>query len=276
MLTIEGLLQTAAMASSGSAKLDAELLLCEVMMIDRAEIYAHPERPVEPAEIARFNALLHKRSQGYAMAHLLGSKEFWSLELEVNRHIFIPRPETECLVAAALNLIESDAAKKILDLGTGSGAIALAIASERPDCQLTAVDISPAALAVARNNAKQHGLDNIYFLESDWYGHIRPQRFDLILSNPPYIAQHDVHLLAVRHEPRLALVGGADGMAAIDRILEKTPEYLATGAYLLLEHGYDQGQRVRNGFLQQGFQAVQTLPDLAKLERVTYGKFGDG
>jgi len=259
---------------STSARLDAEILLCNVMQFNRAKIYAHPQQLVPDDKSALFQSLIKQRRQGHPIAYLTGKKEFWSLELAINKETLIPRPETECLVEAALQMIPDDVAFNILDLGTGSGAIAIAIASERPNSKIVATEINSEALDLARENATIHQLNNIQFLLSDWYKNIPLQSFDLIISNPPYIKQNDKHLSQgdVRFESELALVAGADGMDAINIVLENAKGYLANNAFLLIEHGYDQRVLVQHAFLTNGFKQIKTLQDLSGQDRATLGQ----
>jgi len=276
MHTVTELLQKAEqdMNCSSSARLDAEILLCEVMRFNRSKIYSHPDQPIANEKLTLFKSLIEKRRQGHPVAHLTGKKEFWSLELAINEDTLIPRPETEHLVETALKHIPAHAEYNVLDLGTGCGAIAIAIASERPHCNITATDINANALTMAKKNAAFHKLTNIQFLVSDWYKNIPSQTFDLIVSNPPYIKQDDEHLSQgdVRFEPKLALVAGPDGMQAINIILELAKAYLASDARLLIEHGYDQKGLVQHGFLMNGFKQVTTLQDLSGHDRITYGQ----
>ena len=275
MATVTELLQKAEqdINCSSSARLDAEILLCDVMRFNRSKIYSHPDQPVADEKLTLFKSLIEQRRQGHPIAHLTGKKEFWSLELAINEDTLIPRPETELLVETALKLVPDDTECNILDLGTGSGAIAIAIASERPHCNIIATDINANALAMAKKNAAFHGLTNIQFLVSDWYKNIPSQTFDLIVSNPPYIKQDDEHLSQgdVRFEPKLALIAGTDGMQAINIILELAKTFLASDARLLVEHGYDQKELVRHGFLVNGFNQVTTIQDLSGQDRITYG-----
>ncbi len=261
------------LGASDSARLDAEILLGAVMQVERANLYAHPDTPVTDERAAAFHDLVAKRREGYPVAYLMGTREFWSLELIVNETTLIPRPETECLVAEALQMIPRDSPCRVLDLGTGSGAIAIAIANERPLCRITATDISVAALKVATRNAKAYGCDNITFVQSDWYRQLDGGIFDLIVSNPPYIRRHDPHLSLsdVRFEPPLALVSGADGLRAIKRILNGARAFLTAGGAALLEHGATQAAAVRRVLNDNDFKRVATRCDLARLERVTYG-----
>ena len=259
--------------ASDSARLDAEVLLCSVTGLDRARLYACPELDVEPQLAAAFKARVRARQEGTPVAYLTGVREFWSLSLLVNAHTLVPRPETEILVEAALQRIPAGQPQCIADLGTGCGAIALALARERPACRITATDISNEALAVARINAAQHDVNQVTFTASDWFSALTGS-FDLIVSNPPYIRTEDAQLLHadIRHEPRLALRGGADGMDALRHIVATSPRYLNAGGWLCLEHGYDQGRGVRGMFSENGFVDVVTINDYAGLERVCCGR----
>lgn len=258
---------------SSSARLDAEILLCDVMQFNRSKIYSHPDQLIADEQLVLFKSLIEQRRLGHPVAHLTGKKEFWSLELAINEDTLIPRPETELLVETALQIIPDDTAFNILDLGTGSGAIAIAIASERPLSKIVATDINANTLNMAKKNAAFHALPNIQFLVSDWYNEIPSQTYDLIVSNPPYIKQDDEHLSQgdVRFEPELALVAGADGMHAINIIIELAKPYLTSNAPLLIEHGYDQKELVQHCFLKNGFKQVTTVQDLSGQDRITYG-----
>jgi len=275
MITVTELLQKAEQSinSSESARLDAEVLFCDVMKFNRSRIYSYPDQVVPDDKLALFQSLIEQRQQGLPIAHLTGKKEFWSLELAINEDTLIPRPETELLVEIALQMIPEDATCNILDLGTGSGAIAIAIASEKPDCKVVATDINTNTLVMAMKNAETHRLENIKFYVSNWYQNIPSQEFDLIVSNPPYIRQDDEHLSQgdVRFEPEIALVAGTDGMQAINIILENAKQYLASNAYLLIEHGYDQKSLVHEAFLKYDFKHIKTFQDLSGQDRMTMG-----
>ena len=279
MTTVSELLLKAEQSinSSESARLDAEILFCDVMQFDRSRIYSHPEQVVPDDKSALFQSLIKQRQQGRPIAHITGKKEFWSLELAISEDTLIPRPETELLVETALQMIPGNEAFNILDLGTGSGAIAIAIASERPNCKIVATDINKNALTMAKKNAETYQLQNIQFCRSNWYLDIPLQTFDLIVSNPPYIKQNDEHLSQgdVRFEPELALVAGADGMQAINMILENANRYLASNASLLIEHGYDQKQLVQEAFLKHDFRQLKTFQDLSGQDRITRGQATD-
>lgn len=275
MATVTELLQIAEQGinCSESSRLDAEILLCNVMQFSRSKIYSHPEKIVPDEKTVLFQSLIKQRQQGHPIAHLTGKKEFWSLELAINKDTLIPRPETELLVEIALQKIPKGEELNILDLGTGSGAIAIAIASERPHCNLVAIDINANALAIAKKNAETHQLKNIQLYLSDWYQNIPSQYFDLIVSNPPYIKQCDEYLTQgdVRFESKLALVAGSDGMQAINMILENAKAYLLGEACLLIEHGYDQKTLVQGTFKKHNFKQIKTFQDLSRHDRITLG-----
>lgn len=258
---------------SDSPRRDAEILLEYVTGKGRTYIMAFGETPLTDAQQQQLEALLQRRKQGEPVAHLTGVREFWSLPLFVSPATLIPRPDTECLVEQALARLP---AKKchILDLGTGTGAIALALASERPDCDVTAVDRMPDAVALARRNAEHLAIRNVRILQSYWFSALPGQRFDMIVSNPPYIDAQDPHLAEgdVRFEPLSALVADANGMADIIHIIDHARQVLTPGGYLLLEHGWQQGDVVRAAFQQAGYSDVETCRDYGGNERVTCGR----
>lgn len=257
--------------SSPSARLDAELLFMQVCRWSRAELLARDREPLSVAQAAELAGLLARRQQGEPIAYLTGRREFWSLDLTVSPATLIPRPETELLVERALARIPVDAAWSLVDLGTGSGAIALAIASARPRCRIIATDISPAALAVARANAARLNL-SVDFRLGDWFTPLAGEVFDLVVSNPPYIADGDEHLAALRHEPVAALTAGADGLDAIRAIVTAAHTALRRGGRLLLEHGHDQGVAVTRLLHRNGYSAVCGYPDLAGHDRISEGQ----
>jgi release factor glutamine methyltransferase len=256
-----------------SGRLEAELLLCHCLDKARGYLYAWPEQDLPAAALDSYRALLEARRAGRPIAYLTGRREFWSLELEVDDSTLIPRPETECLVEWALELPLPPGAC-VADWGTGSGAIALALASERPGWTVLASDRSDAALAVAARNRHTLDLRNVHFLRGDWGEAIATDALAMIVSNPPYVAAGDPHLACgdLRFEPDSALIAGADGLAAIRRILGQASRRLAQDGWLLLEHGRDQGAAVRELFSRAGFAAVTTRCDLAGQERVTAGR----
>jgi release factor glutamine methyltransferase len=265
----------ARLAPHESARLDAELLLGHVLGKSRSFLFAYPEHRLDAEASARFQELIEARSAGHPIAQLIGKRNFWTLELAVDEHTLIPRPETELLVEAALARIPSTSPWRIADLGTGSGAIALAIASVRRLAQLVATDRSAAALRVASGNAERLGLHSrIEFKAGDWCAPLQGQQFDLVVSNPPYIRADDAHLQQgdLRFEPIDALASGADGLDAIRVIATTAPAHLQPGGWLLLEHGFDQGAAVRALLDAAGFFQIETLLDLEARERVTLGR----
>lgn len=258
---------------SDSARLDAEVLLAHTLACPRSRLRARPEEIPGTAARQTFMALVARRQAGEPVAYLTGIREFWSLPLAVSHDTLIPRPETERLVELALECLPSGRNGTVLELGTGTGAIALALASERPDCRIIATDVSPAALAVARANVVRLGVRNVSLLAGDWFEPFGDVRFDLIVSNPPYVADGDPHLTQgdVQHEPRLALAAGPDGLVALRRIVRGAPRHLVAGGVLLVEHGATQGGAVHALFQEAGFVKVATARDLAGYERVTGG-----
>ena len=265
------LARAARLIDGDSPKLDSELLLSHVTGWSRTSFRAWPERRLTPEDIAAFQKLVNQRVAGAPIAHLLGKQEFWSLPLLVDASTLIPRPDTECLVEAALALpLPEDA--RVLDLGTGTGAIALALASERPGWSVTATDAHESALELAASNAAALGL-KVHLLHSDWFGQLKPEKYHLIVSNPPYVARADVHLQQgdVRYEPQRALVSGQDGLDDIRHIVTAAPGWLCPQGLLMLEHGYDQGEQVREVFRCAGFAKVETRRDYGQRERFTMG-----
>lgn len=256
------------------ARFEAELLLGHALGRDRAWLFAHARDQVDEAAATRFLAFCQRRARGEPVAYLLGRRGFWTLDLAVTPDTLVPRPETELLVEAALARLPTGKALRVADLGTGSGAVALAIASERPQAVVLATDASAAALAVARGNAARNGIANLRFAEGDWLQPLAGLRFDLIASNPPYVAEGDPHLGEgdLPFEPPMALVSGADGLCALRAIIAGAPAVLVPGGWLLVEHGHEQGGAVRALFLAAGFESVETLRDLEQRERVTLGQ----
>lgn len=257
---------------SDSPRLDAELLLCEALKQSRTYLFTWPERELTPEQSSAFQAILARRKQGEPVAHILERRAFWTLDLRVSADTLIPRPETELLVEAALARL-SDAACRVLDLGTGSGAIALALASERPHCELLAVEQSEAALRVAEENAKRHGIENVRFLHGSWYDRLENERFELIVTNPPYICVDDPHLDQgdVKFEPISALASGDDGLDDIRHIIAGAMSHLLPGGWIMLEHGYDQGDAVCALLRDADFQQVEDIRDLQGHGRVAMG-----
>ena len=263
------------LAASESPRRDAEILLGFVTGRARTFILAFGETELLPAEQAQLEALLARRQRGEPVAHLVGTREFWSLPLFVSPATLIPRPDTECLVEQALARLPSTPCD-ILDLGTGTGAIALALASERPDCHITAVDLMPDAVALAQRNAEHLGIANVTLRQSHWFSALSGPRFATIVSNPPYIDEQDPHLAEgdVRFEPRSALVAADRGLADLAWIIEQGRAFLLPDGWLLLEHGWQQGEAVRALFAKNGYQNVETTRDYGGNERLTAGRLG--
>lgn len=257
-----------------AAELDAQLLLASVLSVARARLRSHPESEVSAQQASRYRELLERRITGEPVAYLTGEKEFWSLRLAVNAAVLVPRPETELLVERALALGPSGPARAA-DLGTGSGAIALALSYERPAWRVLATDVSTAALEVARANAAALGLARVEFRHGSWFAPLAAERYDLIVSNPPYVAADDPALALLRHEPSGALTPGTDALACLRQIVRGAPAHLAPGGWLLLEHGATQGEAVRRELVEAGMRYVRSHTDLAGLERVTEGQLHD-
>ena len=237
-------------------------------------LHTWPERIVSSEAALKFASYLQRRQTGEPVAYILGQQGFWKLDLEVAPHTLIPRPETEMLVEAALELVPAFAPAKVLDLGTGTGAIGLALASERPAWHVTAVDRVLEAVALAERNRQRLQLGNAQVMSSHWFDSLQGKRFDLIISNPPYIAAEDPHLVTgdVRFEPNSALVAGADGLDDLRLIIDQAPAHMKPEGWLLLEHGYDQGAAVRELLSSHGFDKIQTRRDLGDHERITFGR----
>ncbi len=266
-------LEAALNLDSGSARIEVQCLLQAVLQVNRAWLLTHPEQSLDAGQYARYMALFERRLTGEPIAYLLGEREFYGLTFRVSPATLIPRPETELLVVLALQHISQHGACRVLDLGTGSGAIALSIADARPEAKVFAVDASVASLEVAQFNAQQLGLGNVSLLQSDWFSALNGERFDIIVSNPPYVAAEDAHLTQgdVRFEPHTALASGVDGLDDIRCIAAQAKKYLNLNGRLLFEHGYDQATRVRALLQQAGFTDVFSARDLAGIERVSGG-----
>ena len=259
--------------SSDSARLDAEILLCQVLGCNTSHLFAWPEKSLNPNQTQAFNQLIEQRLTGVPVAYLIGSKEFWSMNLKVTPDTLIPRPDTETLVEFVLNKFSDQTKLKILDFGTGSGAIAVAIASERPGWAITATDISAEALVIAKENAVSHQIKNIHFIQSNWFEQFKSQRFDLIISNPPYIAKDDEHLSQgdVRFEPASALISGETGMNDIETITKQAEQHLKPNGWLIFEHGYNQKRAVCECFNRNHFQKITQINDLSGQPRLSAG-----
>jgi release factor glutamine methyltransferase len=252
--------------------LDAAILLAFSLGVPPVRLKSHPEAPRTSADQELYLALIERRAQGEPLAYITGVREFWTLELRVTPDVLVPRPETELLVERALVLGPAPAAR-VLDLGTGSGAIALALAAERPAWEILATDASAAALAVARDNARRLRLANVGFHCGSWFAGLPEQRFDLVLSNPPYVDARDPALLALKDEPRQALTPGADALADLRTIIRAAPEHLQPGSWLILEHGASQAGAVARELVARGFGSVRSHRDPGGHERVTEGQW---
>lgn len=265
-----------ALVTSESPRRDAEILLGFVTGKSRTFILAFGETLLEAGQLQQLATLLARRVNGEPVAHLIGVREFWSLPLFVSPATLIPRPDTECLVEQALARLPSSPCR-ILDLGTGTGAIALALASERPDCNVTAVDLIPDAVALAQRNAEHLNITNIEILQSRWFSALDGQQFSMIVSNPPYIDAHDPHLAQgdVRFEPLSALVAAGNGLADLHSIIDEARRFLLPGGWLLLEHGWQQGADVRAIFERLGWQQIATCRDYGDNERLTLGQWNN-
>jgi release factor glutamine methyltransferase len=259
-------------AAIDSARLDAEMLMAETLRIERSRLYLNSDGALDNAAVARFNALVARRAAGEPVSYIIGRREFWSLDFVVTPAVLTPRPETELLVETALKLIAAKPSPRILDLGTGSGAIAVSLAKEIPEAEIAATDISDDALEIARANARRHGVEKrISFVAGDLFAPVAGVKFDLIVSNPPYIRRGDIATLPrdVRgFEPLIALDGGADGLDFYRRIAREAPNYLTGGGFLAVEIGADMGEEVARLFSDAGFDDVRIEKDLAGLERV--------
>lgn len=255
--------------------LEAEILVCKALGAGRAWLYANPETVLEPGQLATARELIERRDRGEPVAYLTGEREFWSMRLRITPDVLIPRPETELLVEAALEAIPPAAAWRIADLGTGSGAVALALAVERPACEVHATEYSEAALRVARENGRAIVPGRVHFHRGSWLAPLEG-KFDVIVSNPPYVAANDPHLRRgdCRFEPKNALTPGEDPLAAVRQIADESRNFLKAGGLLALEHGCDQGPAVRRLLTGLGYRGVETRKDLENRDRVTMAVFG--
>ena len=259
----------------GLTRLDAQMLLlhaCQLPIHDRAWLLAHGDKVLNFETHARYLDFLQRRARLEPLAYITGVKEFFGLQLHIDQRVLDPRPETETLVEWALTCVADTSKPRIADLGTGSGAIALAIKHSRPDALVTAVDASADAIAVATANALSLGLEIATYV-GNWCAPLSYQSFDLIVSNPPYVAEGDAHLAQLTHEPISALVAGKDGLSDLRQIVTQATHHLKPGAWLLLEHGFDQAQAVQDILSNQGFLSVQSRPDLAGILRCTGGQW---
>jgi release factor glutamine methyltransferase len=256
-----------------SPQLDCELLLCSLLNKPRTYLRTWPDNELSDTELTKFNRLLARRLKGEPVAHILGERGFWSLDLNVTKDTLIPRPDTERLVELALEIIPQNADWKILDLGTGTGAIGLSLAKEHPDCHVTVTDQSITALDVAKQNAEINQLSNVTFMQSDWFSEMNAQQFNMIVSNPPYIKENDPHLKQgdVRFEPLSALVSGADGLDDIRTIIKNSQKHLTQPGVLLIEHGYDQAKAVCDLMQAENFSQVHDFKDDNHNPRVAIG-----
>jgi release factor glutamine methyltransferase len=258
--------------TSDSARLDAEILLCQTINMPRSYLFAHPEDELDDLTKDRFDALLQRRISGEPMSYITGTKEFWSHELLVSPATLVPRPETELLVELALREIPRKAEWQILDLGTGSGAIAISIAAERLLCTVTATDVSPDALAIAAENVRQADLANVICMSGAWTEPVDDQQFNIIVSNPPYVREDDEALQNLRHEPLSALASGADGLDDIRVLATDCGGILAADGWLMMEHGADQQTDVANILAAAGWVDITCHNDLAGKPRVTVAR----
>jgi release factor glutamine methyltransferase len=258
-----------------SPRLDAEVLMGLVLRRPRSFLHAHPEQPLDEMQSAQFENLVRRRFSGEPIAYITGVREFWSMPLRINRHVLIPRPDTELLVEKALIRTPADEDTRILDLGTGCGAVALALARERPRAEVIGVDNSPEAVRVAKLNAKVLRIDNVTFLESNWFDAVRGQKFHTVVSNPPYVINRDDYLMAgdLRFEPQDALAGGDDGLECIRAIIDRAHNYIVRQGWMLLEHGADQQRAVQRLLEAQRYYDICCYQDLAGHDRVTECRF---
>ncbi len=260
---------------SDSAALDAEVLLCFILGKSRSFLRAWPEKQLLSEEAQKFKQLLKQRHQGVPIAYITESREFWSREFYVTPDVLIPRPDTELLIELSLNLIADKPSARLIDLGTGSGNIAITLAAERPDIQIFATDLSEKALKIAKQNAQAHGINNINFIQSSWFEEVTQSEFDLVISNPPYIAESDPHLLRgdVRFEPESALIAEKQGLKDIVSISNQARRFLKSDGILLIEHGFDQQSQVQLLFSKLNYKGIESYHDLSGNPRVTTGQW---
>ena len=260
--------------SSESAKLDAQVLLLHILQKPHSYLFTWPEHELNAEQQQQFNTFCQRRLNGEPVAHITGQREFWSLSLEVNATTLIPRPDTETLVEQALE-VAVPATAKVLDLGTGTGAIALALGSEMPNWQITAVDRVSDAVALATRNQQRLAINNVHVKQSNWFSELHGEKFNLIVTNPPYIESSDIHLNQgdVRFEPLSALVADDCGMSDIKQIITQSRDYLLSSGYLLIEHGFEQGEAVRHFFKKMAFVNIKTVKDFGNNDRVTFAQW---
>lgn len=254
-----------------SFRLEAEILLAHLLTVSRTFLYTHEHSLLSPTDFQHYQQLCQRRLAGEPSAYLIGNKEFWSFDLEVNASTLIPRPETELLVQTTLDLLPQNKPLMVAELGTGSGAIAIALAIERPNWQIIAVDLSLAALEVAKKNCQRYHLNNMTLIHSNWYEQLPPAYFDAIISNPPYISTDDPHLSNLRFEPQQALASGPQGLDALTHIIRQSPFYFNKDGFLVVEHGYNQATAVSQLLHQTGFCQIQHHLDINAVQRVTSG-----
>lgn len=260
--------------SSDSAKLDAQVLLLHILQKPHSYLFTWPEQVLNVEQQQQFNTFCQRRLNGEPVAHITGQREFWSLSLEVNATTLIPRPDTETLVEQALE-VAVPATAKVLDLGTGTGAIALALGSEMPNWQIIAVDRVSDAVALATRNQQRLAINNVHVKQSNWFSELHNEKFNLIVTNPPYIESSDIHLNQgdVRFEPLSALVADDYGMSDIKQIITQSRDYLLSSGYLLIEHGFEQGEAVRHFFKKMAFVNIKTVQDFGNNDRVTLAQW---
>lgn len=251
---------------------DIEVLLQHVLDYSYSDLVKNADHPLTDAQMETFSYLFHQVEQGRPIAYLIGYQHFWDIDFIVNENVLVPRPETECLIEAAITTLSENKILSVLELGTGSGVIAITLKKLRPQWQVTATDFSKEALEVAKRNAALQECD-IQFILSDWFDEVPQKKFDLIISNPPYIVSDDIHLRRLKAEPQLALVAGEDGLDAIRKIISGSPSYLSEGGTLMVEHGYDQQSHVVNLMEDTGFSTIQGLKDLSGNDRIVLASF---
>ena len=251
---------------------EIDLILCHVLDINTAGLFIY-NKTISADEDYLINDLCNKRSQGLPFAYITGKKSFWTLDLKVNQHTLIPRPETEMLVELVLQKTDANFKGRVLDLGTGTGAIALSIATERPFAKISAIDFSYECIKVAKFNKKQHSIKNVQVFQSDWFDNVGQDKFDIIVSNPPYIDENDAHLINLKYEPDTALTAKKNGFADLIHIIENAKKHLQKNGIIMLEHGYNQHTRVQQYLSQNNYKNVKTHNDLAGIPRITTAEF---